>query len=144
MTTNPNPTTYENLSPEEQKEVDDAIAKVKGRAFWSKFTVGNIVSDICAVLFTVAAWPWSGYVTSTVWSWFAVGQFGLRPLSTLQAMAAGMLVACFSWSFVREPQLFKLLSPEASRLQRKWFTVVYVWLTPATLLFWAWLLKKFL
>jgi len=136
--------TYDDLSPEEKAKVDAAVKELKRREVLSKFTGGNVLSYIAAVAFTIAAWPWSGYVTSTIWEWFAVGQFGFRSITMVQAMAAGMLVACFSWSYARTPDLFKLQAPDTSALQRKWFTVVYVWLAPAMLLFWAWVLKRFL
>jgi hypothetical protein len=136
--------TYDDLSPEDKANVDAAVEELKRRELLSKFTVDNVPSYIAAVIFTIAAWPWSGYVTSTIWEWFAVGQFGFRSITMVQAMAAGMLVACFSWSYARTPELFKLQSPDTSALERKWFTVVYMWLTPTMLLFWAWVLRFFL
>lgn len=136
--------TYDDLSPEEKAKVDAAVNEVKRRELLSKFTVGNVLSYIAAVAFTIAAWPWSGYVTSTIWEWFAVGQFGFRSITMFQAMAAGMLVACFSWIYARSPELYSIKNPDDSMLKRKWIIAIYVWLAPAMLLFWAWVLKHFL
>lgn len=85
---------------------------------------------------------WSGFVLSTMWSWFIVGQFGLPALGVVQA--AGVAAVIRFMAYV--PDAKKLLEESESEFEFKPSLKIlgFSFLYPLMVLAMAWVLHLFL
>jgi hypothetical protein len=111
-------------------------------------TLTKVVTAIVAFLFYVPLVIWGGFVTSTVWGWFAVTLLGLPPISIAGAIGLGCVLKCFTWPIARSHEMRaaeRRLGPEGEESASEAIAtnVGEAFMLPAVLLLIAWITKEF-